>query len=340
MSGGLSFCGLQQVKGNNGDIKYRQLNRQLFYFVGEIQLRNSEYISFETTFKVKSVQHFKNILTKEVRSKYGFDVGIDIEGCGIESKIASKNNSGESSSKSVKYSRKDFFCYKFRPVGCFTIDTEIRRLTKSAVMDLECLKMKEDALKSLHKFGSHYPAPTNSFHYGGVEISHGSETYIEKKYTQWKTKAKKNSASLKTKIGPINLGGASFEKDMGNNNEVNEGNSRSIDVGFLSCDWVDYSSEEEFINQVLSNPRHGRIITRGHDIVPVWDLIKDQYPVQAEIIRNAWIENEKEMSGDSERRRLASVDESERRRDESEGRVFRLKISSLPKKVKKASGCF
>jgi len=150
MSGGLSFCGLQQVKGNNGDIKYRQLNRQLFYFVGEIQLRNSEYISFETTFKVKSVQHFKNILTKEVRSKYGFDVGIDIEGCGIESKIASKNNSGESSSKSVKYSRKDFCCYKFRPVGCFTIDTEIRRLTKSAVMDLECLKMKEDALKSLH----------------------------------------------------------------------------------------------------------------------------------------------------------------------------------------------
>ncbi|KAK2726467.1 hypothetical protein QYM36_000798 [Artemia franciscana] len=127
---------------------------------------------------------------------------------------------------------------------------------------------------------------------------------------------------------------------MGNNNEVNEGNSRSIDVDFLSCDWVDYSSEEEFINQVLSNPRHGRIITRGHDIVPVWDLIKDQYPVQAEIIRNAWIENEKEMSGDSERRRLASVDESERRRDESEGRVFRLKIPSLPKKVKKASGCF
>ena len=79
-------------------------------------------------------------------------------------------------------------------------------------------------------------------------------------------------------MGPVNLGGVSFEKDMGNNNEVNEGNSRSIDVGFLSCDWMDYFSEEEFIRQVLSNPKHGRIITRGHDVVPVWDLIKDQYP--------------------------------------------------------------
>ncbi|KAK2726401.1 hypothetical protein QYM36_000739 [Artemia franciscana] len=279
MSGGLSFCGLQQVKGNNGDIKYRQLNRPLFYFAGEIQLRNSEYIPFKTTVEVKSVQHFKNILTEEMRSKYGFDVGIDIEGCGIESKITIKNKSGESSSKSVKYSRKDFCCYKFRPVGCFTIDTKIRRLTESAVMDLECLKTKEDALKFLHKFGSHYPAPTNSFHYGGVEISHGSETYVENKNTLRKTKTKTNSASLKAKMGPVNLGGVSFEKEMGNN-EVNEGNSRSIDVGFLSCDWMDYSSEEKFIKQVLSNPKHGRIITIGHDIVPVWDLIKDQYPVQ------------------------------------------------------------
>ncbi|KAK2701596.1 hypothetical protein QYM36_019763 [Artemia franciscana] len=149
---------------------------------------------FKTTSEVTSVQHFKNILTEEMRSKYGFDVGIDIEGCGIES--------------------------------------------------------------------------------------------------------------------------------------------------FLSCDWMDYSSEEEFIKQVLSNPKHGRIISRGQDVVPVWDLIKDQYPVQAEIIRNAWIENEKEMSGDGERRRLAAADESERRRDESERRAFRLKSPNLRKKVKKASGCF
>ncbi|KAK2701528.1 hypothetical protein QYM36_019826 [Artemia franciscana] len=231
MSAGLSFCGLQQVKGNDGAIKYRKLNLPLFYFVGEIKLRNSVYRPFKTTYEVENVQHFKKILTEEMRSKYGFDVGIEIEGCGIES-----DNSGESSSKSVKYSRKDFFQYKFRPVGCFTIDTTIRRLTKNAVMDLERLKTKEDALKFLHKFGSHYPAPGNSFHYGGVEITYSSETYKEKHYTQKHT-------------------------------------------------WMVYSSEEEFIRQVLSNPKHGRIITRGHDIVPVWDLIKEQYPVQADIIR-------------------------------------------------------
>ena len=327
MSCGLSFCGLQQVKGNDGEIKYLQLSRRLFYFVGEIELDSSKYAPYEIHTQVTSVQHFKTIL-KDV-DVCGFDARIDIEDSGIEGRI--KNKSGESSSNSVKNSRKDFWGYKFLPVGSFTIDTNIRRLTESAVKELDCLKTKEDALSFLHTFGSHYPAPTNYFHYGGIEITYSTEAYVEKKNTLWKTKTKANSASFKAKVGPVNLGGVSFEKDFENNNGVNEVSSVSNDLSFIKCDWRFYSSEEEFIKQVISNPKLGKIISRGKDVVPVWDLIKDQYPVQALIIRNAWIENEKEMS---------AADESERRRDESERRAYRLKSPNLRKKVKKASGCF
>jgi len=68
---------------------------------------------------------------------------------------------------------------------------------------------------------------------------------------------------------------------------------------------MNYSSEDKFIKQVLSQPKLGRISSRGHQVLPVWDLIKEQYPVQAEIIRKAWIENEEKMNDESERWRLA-----------------------------------
>jgi len=79
------------------------------------------------------------------------------------------SDSPETNSESVKYSTKYFVSDKFRPIGCFTIDSEISRLTKNAVKDLKRLKTKEDVFNYIDDFGSHYPAPRNVFHYGGIQ---------------------------------------------------------------------------------------------------------------------------------------------------------------------------
>jgi hypothetical protein len=107
-----------------------------------------------------------------MKNKFCFDVGINIEGCGIAEKKNSQENKNDlSSTESVKYKRKHIVKYQFKPVGKFSLTKENRKLKENVRKELKELASLEDARSFLDKYGLHYPAPDSMFHYGGVEIT-------------------------------------------------------------------------------------------------------------------------------------------------------------------------
>ena len=200
MSGGMAFCGLRQ-KDYKDDIKTENLQKcvsPLFELTGKIELESSFFQPLYIREDVENLEQFQ-IIQQFLESKYGFDAVIDIEGCDIASEISREMKNDRASLKIQEYKKTWSIEYEFCPVGMFYLPREMRKIKESVKEELQKLESIEDAWAFLEKYGSHFPAPENMYHYGGVKLNHHLPKRTENKYHLEKNKRKENFTLCRSK---------------------------------------------------------------------------------------------------------------------------------------------